>query len=192
MATAAHGSVSTRLLSELFLVTLGVAAISLSSWMAIPIGPVPVTLQTLTVLVLGATYGTVRAPSTVSAWLVLGACGAPVFAGGAGGVVHLIGKTGGYILAFVPATAALAWLGERGLLRRTLPAGAAFLAAHALILAAGAGWLSLFIGASAAWTYGVLPFLLGALLKSIVGAALLPPARRWFDRHPSTSSGVSA
>ncbi|MEL6547046.1 MAG: biotin transporter BioY, partial [Myxococcota bacterium] len=157
---------------------LGVAAITASSWIAIPVGPVPITLQTLAVLLIGATYGTRRASSTVLAWLSAGAFGAPVFADGAGGSVHLLGHTGGYLLAFLPAAWAIAWASERGWLDRFLPALGAFLAGSALILAFGFSRLAMFIGPESAWSFGVAPFVFGGILKAVMGAALVSPTRK--------------
>ena len=157
---------------------LGVAAITASSWVAIPVGPVPITLQTLAVLLIGATYGTRRAPSTVHAWLSAGAFGAPVFANGAGGSIHLLGHTGGYLLAFLPTAWAIAWASERGWLDRFVLALGAFVAGSALILACGFSRLAMFIGPESAWSFGVVPFLLGGLLKAAVAAALVSPTRR--------------
>lgn len=171
-----------RVVQELVLAALGVIAITASSWVALPVGPVPVTLQTLVVLLIGASYGTLRAACTVGAWLVLGALGAPVFAGGSGGVAPLVGKTGGYLVAFVPAAMLVAGLSERGPLRRPVPAFLVLALAHGLILAIGAAWLASFIGGPAAWSYGVAPFLLGGALKSALAAALLDSTRRLLAR----------
>ena len=151
----------------------GIAALTASSWVSVPMYPVPVTMQTLVVLLLGALCGPRGGFAIVMAWLALSLTGAPVLAGGKSGLVAFAGPTAGYLAAF-PVAAFLA-----GLLPRSEELSAhavrfgGFLALHVLILTAGSGWLSTFIGAEAAIMSGVMPFLIGALLKSALGAALI-------------------
>ena len=108
------------------------------------------------------------------AWLLQGATGLPVFAGGAGGVMHLVGATGGYLIAFPVAAALTGWLAEKGWNgRRPMLALVSMLAGNALCLVIGTAWLANFVGLPKAFALGALPFLLGAVVKSALAAATL-------------------
>jgi biotin transport system substrate-specific component len=156
------------------LVLLGTAVLSASSYVSIPLQPVPVSMQTFAVLMVGALYGWRLGGLTVLAWLLQGAAGLPVLAGGAGGLAHFFGPTAGYLLAFAPAAALMGWLAECGWDgARPLRAFAAMLAGAALILLLGGTWLAALVGPAKAWQLGVQPFLLGDVLKSAMGAATL-------------------
>jgi biotin transport system substrate-specific component len=136
--------------------------------------PVPVTMQTFAVTMVGALYGWRLGAVTIVAWLIEGAIGLPVLAGGASGVHHFAGPTGGYLFAFPVTGALVGWLAERGWNGNRV--GLAFLAmllGNALCLVLGALWLSLGIGWEAAFAHGVAPFLVGGALKSALAAAIL-------------------
>ncbi len=159
---------------QLALVLLGTAVLSASSYVSIPLQPVPVSMQTLAVLMVGALYGWRLGGLTVLAWLLQGAAGLPVLAGGAGGLAHFFGPTAGYLLAFAPAATLMGWLAERGWDgARPLRAFGAMLLGAALILLLGSTWLAALVGSAKAWKLGVQPFLLGDVLKSAMGAATL-------------------
>lgn len=161
------------------IVLAGIAVLTASSYIAVPVWPVPVTMQTLAVIVMGALLGPRMGAGVVLAWLGAAFAGAPLLAGGAAGPAAFVGPTAGYLAAF-PVAAALA-----GFLPRAMSASghgarlAGYLALHGLILALGWAWLSQLIGAEAALAAGVTPFLIGALLKSGLAAAIfaLWPAR---------------
>ena len=105
--------------------------------------------------------------------------GLPVLAGGAGGLAYFAGPTGGYLAAFPIAAAMTGWMAERGWNgRRVGLAFASMLAANLLCLALGALWLSSTLGIEKAVAFGVTPFLVGALIKSALGAAILKAATR--------------
>lgn len=148
--------------------------LALSAQLAVPIGPVPFTAQTLAVTLLGSLLGARRGALAVAAYLAQGAMGLPWFAGGMGGLAHLLGPTGGYLLGFLPAAALCGWFAERGWDRR-LPATLAYLTlGHACIFAVGLAWLSLLTSPALALATGFYPFLLGAVLKIALATALLP------------------
>ena len=88
-------------LRKKMLVSLFAALLCVSSYVVIPIGPVPVTLQVLFVLLAGAVLGAKMGALSVVIWVMLGAFGLPVFAGGKAGPMVLLGPTGGYLLGFV-------------------------------------------------------------------------------------------
>ncbi|TPK22700.1 biotin transporter BioY [Mesorhizobium sp. B2-5-9] len=155
-------------------VVLGTLLLALSSYIEVPMVPVPVTMQTFAVTLIGALYGWRLGAVTIAAWLVEGAVGIPVLAGGAAGIQHFVGPTGGYLFAFPVTGALVGWLAERGWNgNRVLPAFAAMLLGNLACLALGTAWLAVMIGAEKAITFGFVPFIVGGLLKSALGAATL-------------------
>jgi biotin transport system substrate-specific component len=158
----------------------GVSLLTLSARVSIPLGTVPFTLQSWAVLLLGALLGPRAGALSVVLYLALAALGAPVLAQGAHGLAPFRGATAGYLFAF-PLLAALAGRAApalRGPWRAALPTA---LALHALLLALGATWLGLRVGAPRAWTRGVVPLLPGAALKSVLLVLTLRrlPRRAW-------------
>ncbi|HEY0625973.1 MAG TPA: biotin transporter BioY [Allosphingosinicella sp.] len=159
---------------RLLMVAAGVAILALSSRAQVPMEPVPFTLQTLAVLLSGMLFGWRLGLLIVIAWLAAGAAGLPVFAGGLGGWQRFLGPTGGYLGAFPVAAAAAGWLVERGWNgRRPVHACAAALIGHAVCLLPGTLWLSTFVGRNEAVANGLLPFIPGAILKSVAAVAVL-------------------
>ena len=139
---------------------------------------VPVTGQTLVVLLIGMTYGPRLGGITVAAYLFEGALGLPVFAGGAAGVAVLMGPTAGYLFGFLLAAIAMGYLAERGVGRTVASTIAAMVIGNCVIYLCGALWLANFIGFGQAIEAGVLPFLYGDALKLVVAAGLMPWAWR--------------
>lgn len=164
----------TKPLAALLAVTLGTAVLALSSWVQVPMVPVPMTLQALAVPLVGAFCGWRLGAATVVAWLCEAALGLPVLAGGHAGLPYMAGPTGGYLLSFVVAAALVGWAAERTWLTRS-PAYcfAVMLLANAVILAMGGAWLAGFMGFSAAMTAGVTPFILGGVVKAGLAAGLV-------------------
>lgn len=155
-------------------VVLGTAVLALSSYIEVPMLPVPITMQTFAVTLIGALYGWRLGTTTVILWLIEGAVGLPVLAGGAAGAHHFLGPTGGYLFAF-PLSAALTgrlaewgWNGNRPIM-----ACLSMVLGNLLCLGIGCAWLAITIGLEEAFISGVLPFLIGALLKSGLAASLL-------------------
>ena len=155
-------------------VVLGTLFLALSSYIEVPMVPVPVTMQTFAVTLIGALYGWRLGAITIAAWLVEGAVGFPVLAGGAAGISHFVGPTGGYLFAFPLVGALVGWLAERGWNgNRVMLAFAAMVLGNLACLVLGTAWLAVMIGAEQAITFGFLPFIVGGLLKSALGAATL-------------------
>lgn len=180
---------SDRMLGVLYdalLIVSGSALTALLAQGAIPLPwtPVPVTGQTLAVLLLGALLGARRAAACMGLYLVEGALGLPVFALGTGGVAHLLGPTGGYLWGFIPAAWLIGWLSEHGWDRRFSTTVAAMLAGNALIYLFGLPWLALFVGWDAVLRAGLLPFVPGDLCKLLLAALVLPNIWRWLRRLP--------
>lgn len=161
------------------LVLGGAALVALVAQVEIPLRPVPVTLQTLAVLLVGAALGWKRGAASLMTYLLAGAAGLPVFAGGSAGLAKFAGPTGGYLLSYVFAAALVGWLVQRYALDRK-PAGAALamLAASSVIYGLGLTWLGLVTGlkGQALLTAGLTPFLVGDALKIGLAALLLPGA----------------
>ncbi|WP_176037985.1 biotin transporter BioY [Brucella tritici] len=160
-------------------VALGTLVLAISSQIEVPMIPVPITLQTLIVPLIGALYGWRLGMATVLAWLGEAMLGLPVLAGGAGGLAHFAGPTAGYLVSFPIIAAMTGYLAERGWNgNRVGLAFVSFLAANVVCLALGAVWLSSIIGVEKAIAFGVTPFLIGALIKSALGAAILKAIAR--------------
>ena len=168
------------LMSQILLVLVGSMLLALSAQFAfrIPISPVPVTGQTLVVLLIGMAYGSRVGTATVLAYLVEGGFGLPVFANGTGGWPVIMGPTGGYLIGFVMAAFALGRLAERGMGRGPMSTALAMVIGTMIIYAFGVVWLGQFIGFDKAIAAGVMPFLYGDVLKLTVAAGLMPLAWR--------------
>jgi biotin transport system substrate-specific component len=152
--------------------TLFLAASSRVS-LCLPFTPVPVSAQTLAVLLTGMVLGSVRGAACTTAYLAQGAAGLPVFAGGAG-PLYLLGPTGGYLAGFVAAAFATGLLAERGWDRRASTTALSMILGNALIYLFGLAWLSRFVGTADVLRAGFYPFLAGDLLKVALATALMP------------------
>lgn len=161
------------LLARAGIVLAGTALLALSAKVQVPFWPVPMTLQTLAVLTLGALLGARMAGATLIAYLIEGAAGLPVFASGAG-LAYMAGPTGGYLFGFLLAAVFAGWVSDRGLARGVLPALGVLLLAEALIFGPGVLWLAGFTGAQKALAAGLVPFLPGEALKLGLAALIVP------------------
>ena len=172
-------------LRGVILIALGSALLTLSAKINLPLPYVPMTLQTLVVLVIGAAFGWRLGTATVLAYLAEGALGLPVFAGPVGGLAPLFGPTAGYLLGFVLAAFTTGWLSERGWDRSAPLLFVAMAAGHIVILGCGFVWLAfgMKFGVEKAWLVGIAPFVAATLIKNALGAALVPAVRRGLDRR---------
>ena len=171
---------------EVTICLAGALLLALSSKVSVPLLPVPMTLQPLAVLCIGAAYGTRLSVITMLAYLACGICGLPVFANTPplpAGPSYLLGPTGGFLLSYIPAAAFMGRIAEMKLDRSFATMLPCALFANAIILACGFLWLAFVanlgaggsgIGIAAAWSKGVAPFLLGDVLKAGLAAAILP------------------
>lgn len=175
-------SISLRIFRSIGLMAIGTIALWLSAKIQVPLWPVPVTMQTFVVLVLGIAYGWRLGGATVLLYLVEGAAGLPIFAGGwseGGGIHHLIaGPTAGYLTGFAVAAAVVGWLAERGWDRSPITTIAAMVIGNVAIYAMGVAWLGGMVGYGTAFEVGLLPFVLGDAMKVALGAIALPLAWR--------------
>jgi biotin transport system substrate-specific component len=159
-------------------VLAGTLALALASQISVPMVPVPITMQTFAVTMIGALYGWRLGAITILAWLGEAMVGFPVLAGGAGGIAPFMGPTVGYLVSFPIIGALVGWLAERGWSGdRVVRSFLAHLSANILCLAIGGAWLAALIGAEKGWLLGVAPFILGAVLKSALAAAVLKTAQ---------------
>lgn len=158
----------------------GVALLAALAQVRIPLGPVPLTGQTLGVLLVGAAYGARLGSLTTAAYVLVGGLGLPVFTGGQGGWGYLAGPTAGYLVGFVLAAALLGALTRRGWDRSYARTALAMLLANALIYLPGLVWLHHVLGAGWGPTLatGLVPFLVGDVLKAVLAVGLLPSAWR--------------
>ncbi|MBR0742949.1 biotin transporter BioY [Bradyrhizobium japonicum] len=172
-------------LRAVVLIALGTALMALSAKVNLPLPYVPMTLQTLVVLMIGAAYGWRLGSATMIAYLAEGAMGLPVFAGPVGGIAPLVGPTAGYLYGFVLAAFVTGWLAERGWDRNVVLLFGAMALAHVVIFITGFSWLAYVIGlgSTKAWAVGVAPFIAASVVKNALGAALMPAARRIVDRR---------
>lgn len=148
----------------------------------LPFTPVPLSGQTLGVLYAGLLLGPRRGAAAAVLYVASGACGLPVFSGGASGAARLLGPTGGYLLGFPVGAWCAGLLAERGWDRTPARAFCATLLASAPILALGLLGLSRFVPAERLLAAGLWPFLPGDVLKAALTAGLLPLGRRLLGR----------
>jgi biotin transport system substrate-specific component len=173
-------------------VFLGVLLMALLAQLEVTIGPVPITGQTLGVLLIGAAYGGSLGGTTLLAYLLVGGFGFGVFSGGGAGWGHFTGASAGYLVGFPFVAALVGYLSQRGLTRTFTGTALVMLLGNLLDYLFGLAWLYTFAGQYApagvsplSWTLGagLLPFLPGDILKLLVAAALLPLAWRLLGKR---------
>jgi biotin transport system substrate-specific component len=171
------------LLWKIVLVLAGSALIALAAQVRIPLPfrPVPVTGQTFAVLLVAAALGRLGLWSVI-AYLIEGAMGLPVFAGGTFGVATIVGPTGGYLIGFALAAAIIGSAAERGWDRHLATALAAMLLGEVAIYICGLAWLARFPLPVPLLDAGLFPFIPGDVLKMVLAALALPAAWRLVRR----------
>lgn len=175
-----------RLAVSVFMAVLGTALLAVSAKVKVPFYPVPMTLQPMVVLLLGAAYGWRLGMATLALYLLEGAMGLPVFAGTPEkgiGLAYMAGPTGGYLLGFWLAAGVTGWLAEKGWDHSVVKLAAAMALGMAVLYACGVAWLTGFIGAEKALAFGMTPFLLGDAVKIAVAALGLTAIRRSVTRR---------
>lgn len=160
---------------------------ALAAQIVIPIGPVPITAQTFAVLLTGALLGSRLGSMAMVAYLIEGASGLPFFYGGHGGIGHLLGPTGGYLVAFPAAAFITGAFAEHGWDKRFLTAAAAMAIGSLLILLAGWAWFSVVMRTGPATAFGlsVAPHIIGDIVKVLLAAAVLPTGWKLLNRKAS-------
>lgn len=195
LAEAVWPEKTSRAVQTVLLVVAGTLILAISAKIKVPFYPVPMTLQTLAVLLIGATYGSRLAIATVAAYIAEGIIGLPVFTNTpplVAGPEYLLGPTAGFIASWLFVAAIVGYAADRGWDRSPLRLGAAMVVAIILQFAMGFAWLAWFahlangaagIGVAKAWGGAVAPFLLGDALKIVLAAAAIPAAWNLLDRR---------
>ena len=169
-----------HLVVDAVLVVLGAALVGGLAQLYVPLWPVPVTGQTLGVLLVGATLGTVRGGIAMVVYAAFGIIGVPWFSDASSGWGVVAGPTGGYIIGFIASAVLVGWFSEREWDRKLFKAIAIFLGGSAVVFAFGLPWLAFALGLNLEQTLegGFYPFIIGGLIKAAIAGVLLPLA--WF------------
>ena len=173
-------------LSNAVLVVSGVLGLAALAQIAIPVpgSPVPVTGQTLGVLILGTTYGSTLGVTTFAMYILAGIAGAPVFANSGHGLDRIVGATGGYLIGMLVATFVLGLLARFRLDQKFVTALPSMLIGTVITFSFGLIWLYQYTGQSWSWTVnaGLTPFILGEVLKIAIAGTSLPAIWRIVNR----------
>jgi len=176
-------------LTNAVLVVSGVLGLAALAQIALPVpgSPVPVTGQTLGVLILGTAYGSTLGVTTFALYILVGIAGAPVFANSGHGLDRIAGPTGGYLVGMLIATFVLGQLARFRLDQRFLTALPSMLIGTVTTFAFGLVWLQQYTGKSWSWTFnaGLTPFIFGEMLKIAIAGTSLPVIWRVVNRKNS-------
>ncbi|CAO1652228.1 biotin transporter BioY [Salinibacterium sp. NSLL150] len=174
--TLADTVFSRSLATDITLVAAGAALTAVMAQVVVPLYPVPITGQTLAVLLVGASLGATRGAISMTLYALLGLVGLPVFSEASSGVSVLAGTTGGYIIGFIFAAGFTGWLAQRDWDKKFLGAALSFLGGTVVTFAFGLTWLAIVTGGTLeqvlAW--GLYPFIIGGLIKAGIAAAVIP------------------
>ncbi|MER9133394.1 biotin transporter BioY [Mesorhizobium sp. M0768] len=166
-----------RLAGQLLLAIAGTLLLILSAKTKIMLGPVDISMQTLAVLLIAAAFGMRLGVATLLLYMAEGALGLPVFQSTPEkgiGIAYMLGSTGGYLAGFVVMAAIVGWAADRGWDRHPIKLFNAMLVAEIVMMAMGFAWLALLIGPEKSWQFGVVPFIVGDLIKVALAASLVP------------------
>lgn len=166
-----------RLASQIFLAIAGTLLLTVSAKTKVVLGPVDISLQTLAVMLIAAAFGLRLGLATLLLYMAQGAAGLPVFQSTPEkgiGIVYMLGTTGGYLAGFVAMAVIVGWAADRGWDRNPIKMLGATLTAEIVMLAMGFAWLATLIGADKAWQFGVVPFVVGDLIKVALASSLVP------------------
>jgi biotin transport system substrate-specific component len=171
---------------DLVLISVSAALITICSWISIPLGPVPFTLQTLGILAVMLTIGGRRGTIAILVYLALGAVGVPVFAGFKGGIMSFIGPTGGFLIGFVFG-ALVYWLLEKLFLKKLMTSPVktwisgmlGFLVFEVVMYIVGVIWFMTVyaaqtgpVGLATVMTWCVIPFIIPDIVKMAVAVLI--------------------
>jgi biotin transport system substrate-specific component len=162
-----------RAVNQVALVIGGSLALALSAKIQVPFWPVPMTMQSLVVLLIGFTFGSRLGAVTLLAYLAEGLAGLPVFAGATAGSAYMAGPTGGYLLGFLLSALVVGWLAERGWGRDVARIAVTMTLGHFVLFVPGVLWLGMLFGWSQALALGVTPFIAATILKTALGVGIV-------------------
>jgi len=154
------------------------ALIAAGAYLALPIGPVPIVLQNFFIFLSGLLLGPRWGAASVGVYLMAGALGLPVFAGGIGGIGRFAGPTGGYLLGYLPAVYMIGWISKKSKGRGALDV-LAMVCGSIVIYTCGVSWLKILSGMTLAKTLavGMYPFILGDGLKIAAAVPIVKALR---------------
>jgi biotin transport system substrate-specific component len=182
--------------SDIALVVAGTALVAVLAQVAVPLWPVPVTGQTLAVLLVGASLGAARGAASLALYAVLGLAGLPIFApqddgSHLTGLAALTAPSFGYIIGFVASAAIVGWAAERSWDRGWYKPIITFIGGSLVVFAFGLPWLAVVLGQfglpndlQSVLIAGFYPFIIGGLIKAAIAAALLPALWAAAERAP--------
>ncbi|TIT19752.1 MAG: biotin transporter BioY [Mesorhizobium sp.] len=166
-----------RLAGQLLLAIAGTLLLILSAKTKVMLGPVDISMQTLAVFLIAAAFGMRLGVATLLLYMAEGALGLPVFQSTPEkgiGIAYMLGSTGGYLAGFVVMAAIVGWAADRGWDRHPIKLFNAMLVAEIVMMSMGFAWLALLIGPEKSWQFGVVPFIVGDLIKVALAASLVP------------------
>ncbi len=160
---------------DIALIAAGAGLTAIAAQVSIPLWPVPITGQTLAVLLVGSILGALRGTLSMVLYAVLGIVGLPVFSDATHGVGVILGPTGGYIIGFIFAAALTGWLAQRAWDHRITGAFLSFAAGTVVTFAVGLPWLavSLHLNLEQTLAAGLYPFIVGGVVKALLAAAVI-------------------
>ena len=160
-------------LINILLALFGTFLLAISSKVQVPFWPVPMTMQTFVIFLIGMTYGVRLSLATVALYLFEGAAGLPVFASG-GGIAYLIGPTAGYLYGMLFASVAISYLANLGFSKTYFKATLSLVAGSIIIFSIGIIYLGSIIGYEKAIAAGLFPFIPSELFKIALAVSLIP------------------
>jgi len=178
-----------RDLQKIVYASLMAALIAVGAYIHVPIGPVPIVLQNLFVLLAALLFGPRWALASMGIYLFVGAMGIPVFSGGRGGLAHFLGPTGGYLIGFTVSAFVTGYISQSGNQRRAFDIAAVVLGSL-VVYVFGVPWLKMVTGMT--WTKaalaGMLPFLPGDAVKAAGAVVLARALRPVLNRQTESAS----
>jgi len=164
---------TTSYIKNILLILFGSFLLAISARVQVPFWPVPMTMQTFVVFLIGMTYGWRLSFFTLTAYIVEGALGFPVFATGSG-LLYLVGPTAGYIYGMLLASIVIGALAEKGFSNSYFMSLISLLIGSTIIFSLGVGYLGSIIGYDKAISFGLLPFITSELFKIALAVAIIP------------------
>lgn len=188
--TLADRLFSRGLVVDGLLITVGAVLTAICAQFSIYLWPVPITGQTLAVLLVGSSLGSLRGTLSMVLYGALGVVGLPVFADSSSGLSVLMGPTGGYIIGFIFAAAFTGWLAQIEWDRKILRSICSFLAGTVVIYLFGLPWLAISLHLDLGQTLqaGFYPFIIGGVIKSLIAAGVVTLGWKFVDREDRRNS----